>query len=69
MVIRGDAAHLPLPDASTLAYLAGVMDSDGYIGVHRNTYSMRVRGDAKQPVYQARAQVPDGQEPLFELYP
>ena len=42
---------------SDLAYCAGVVDSDGYIGVHRNTYAMRVRGDATQPIYQARVQV------------
>lgn len=40
-----------------LAYAAGVIDSDGYIGVHRNSYAMRVRGDAGQPVYQPRVQV------------
>lgn len=43
--------------ATELAYAAGVVDSDGYIGVHRNTYAMRVRGDATQPIYQARVQV------------
>lgn len=40
-----------------LAYAAGVIDSDGYIGVHRNTYAMRVRGDAGQAVYVPRVQV------------
>jgi hypothetical protein len=40
-----------------LAYMAGVVDSDGYIGVHRNTYAMRVRGDATAAVYQPRVQV------------
>lgn len=44
-------------DPTELAYCAGVVDSDGYIGVHRNTYAMRVRGDATQPIYQARIQV------------
>jgi len=44
----------PLTD---LAYAAGVIDSDGYIGVHRSTYAMRVRGDATQPIYAARVQV------------
>ena len=40
-----------------LAYAAGVVDSDGYIGVHRNTYAMRVRGDASQAIYQPRVAV------------
>ncbi len=40
-----------------LAYAAGVMDSDGYIGVHRSDYAMRVRHDAGQPVYIPRAQL------------
>jgi hypothetical protein len=40
-----------------LAYAAGVIDSDGYIGVRRSTYSMRVRGDASQAVYGPRVVV------------
>lgn len=40
-----------------LAYAAGVVDSDGYIGIHRSTYAMRVRGDAKQAIYTPRVQV------------
>lgn len=55
-----------------VAYAAGVVDSDGYIGVHRNTYAMRVRGDATQPIYQARIQVkqvtPEAIDLLHELF-
>ena len=36
------------------AYCAGVIDSDGTIGVKRNTYSMRVVGDSVQPTYSER---------------
>jgi len=43
--------------ACDVAYLAGVIDSDGSIGVRRNTYAVRVRGDAKQATYQARIMV------------
>lgn len=43
--------------ACDMAYLAGVIDSDGSIGVRRSTYAMRVRGDAKQATYQARVMV------------
>lgn len=46
--------ELPLTD---LAYAAGVVDSDGYIGVHRSTYAQRVRADATQAVYMPRVQV------------
>jgi hypothetical protein len=37
-----------------LAYCAGVIDSDGTIGVKCNTYSVRVIGDSKQPTYSER---------------
>src|SRR3954470_21903803 len=42
---------------SDLAYAAGVIDSDGWIGVHRSSYAMRVRGDATQAIYSPRIQV------------
>ena len=37
-----------------LAYLAGVIDSDGTIGIKKNTYSMRVVGDSNAPTYSER---------------
>lgn len=37
-----------------LAYCAGVIDSDGTIGIKRNTYAMRVVGDCKSPTYSER---------------
>jgi hypothetical protein len=39
---------------ATFAYLAGVIDSDGTIGIRKSTYAMRVRGDAQQPMYSER---------------
>lgn len=39
---------------SERAYLAGVIDSDGYIGIKRSTYAMRVTKDAKAAVYSER---------------
>lgn len=36
------------------AYCAGVIDSDGTIGIKRNTYSVRVVGDSRQPTYSER---------------
>lgn len=44
-------------DPLVLAYAAGVVDSDGYIGVHRSDYAKRVRGDAGQAVYMPRVTV------------
>lgn len=34
-----------------LAYLAGAIDSDGYISIKRSTYHLRVRGDAVNALY------------------
>jgi hypothetical protein len=34
-----------------LAYIAGVMDSDGYFTIKRGTYAIRVTGDSKNPTY------------------
>lgn len=44
-------------DVMNLAYCAGVVDSDGHIGLHRHTYRVRVVGDAKSVTYQPRLQV------------
>jgi hypothetical protein len=46
-VIIGDCREV-------LAYCAGVVDSDGTIGIRRLTYSMRIKKDSKQPTYSAR---------------
>lgn len=51
--MKQTSGHDPLE----LAYAAGVVDSDGSIGVHRNSYAMRVRGDAGQMVYMPRVTV------------
>ena len=44
-------------DPLDLAYAAGVVDSDGCIGVKRSDYAMRVRGDAGQAAYAGRVTV------------
>lgn len=41
-------------DRGLLAYCAGVLDSDGYIGVRRSTYWMRTRKGGAQPIYSER---------------
>ena len=40
---------------TTKAYLAGILDADGYFTIKRSTYHMRVRGDASQPVFSEKA--------------
>lgn len=40
-----------------LAYLAGCIDSDGCIGIKRNTYAMRVVKDSGQPTYSERVEL------------
>lgn len=58
--------------AALLAYCAGVVDSDGTIGIKRNTYSMRVTGDSSQPNYSERICVkqvePDAVRLLHETF-
>lgn len=54
-------------DKTTLAYLAGVLDSDGTIGVKRSTYAMRVRGDASQPTYSERIHIRQVERGALEL--
>lgn len=55
------------PTKLELAYLAGVIDSDGHIGIKRNTYAMRVRGDAGQPIYAERIDIKQVQPQAVEL--
>ena len=43
-----------VPSNLVLAYCAGVIDSDGCIGVRRSTYAMRVIQDCTQPTYSER---------------
>lgn len=50
-----------------LAYVAGVIDSDGYIGVHRSDYRARKVGDATQAIYSPRVQVKQVQPQAVDL--
>lgn len=40
-----------------IAYLAGIIDADGTIGIKRNTYAVRVTRDSKQPTYSERVHI------------
>jgi hypothetical protein len=46
-----------MPRKIDLAYLAGVIDSDGTIGIKKSTYSMRVVGDSSAPSYSERIHI------------
>lgn len=52
-MLRYSAGMTNIPN-EILAYSAGVIDSDGSIGIRRSTYAKRVRGDAHNPIYSAR---------------
>jgi len=52
-VIRYNFGMKNIP-IDVLAYAAGVIDSDGSIGIRRSTYAKRVRGDARNPIYSTR---------------
>jgi hypothetical protein len=55
-------------DKLILAYLAGVLDSDGTIGVKRSTYSMRVIGDSAQPTYSERIHIRQVERAALEVF-
>ena len=55
------------PPATDLAYCAGVIDSDGYIGVKRSTYSMRITKDSGQPTYSERVCVKQVEDEAVQL--
>lgn len=54
----------------TLAYCAGVLDSDGHIGIHVNWYKVRSPkwADSKQPTYQPRCSVKQLDHQAIELF-
>lgn len=55
-------------DSLTFAYLAGVLDSDGTIGIKRSTYAMRVRGDASTPIYSERIHIRQVTREAIDLF-
>jgi hypothetical protein len=59
--------EFPPVDNSDLSYCAGVIDSDGYIGIKRSTYAMRVRGDSTQPIFSERIAVKQVEPQAIDL--
>jgi hypothetical protein len=55
-------------DSLLLAYLAGIVDADGTIGIKRSTYAMRVRGDSSVPIYSERVAVRQVEPHAIDLF-
>jgi len=55
------------PPPVLLAYCAGVIDSDGTIGVKRSTYQVRVVKDSTQPIFSERIAVRQVELEAIEL--
>ncbi len=51
-----------------LAYLAGVLDSDGTIGIKRNTYSVRVLKESQSPSYSERIHIRQVTREALDLF-
>lgn len=64
----------PDPTAEELAYCAGVLDSDGYLGINVNWYKVKAGAwkDSKQPTYQPMIQVkqldPEAIQLFFDIF-
>jgi hypothetical protein len=52
--LPAESVHMCVTSPPELAYCAGVIDSDGTIGIKRNSYAMRIVGDCGQASYSAR---------------
>ncbi len=50
------------------AYLAGVLDSVGTIGIKKSTYSMRVIQDSTQPTYSERIHIRQVRREALDLF-
>ena len=50
-----------------LAYLAGIFDADGTIGIKRSTYAIRVTGDSSQPTFSERIHIRQVDRQALEL--
>lgn len=49
------------------AYLAGILDGEGYVGIKKSTYGMR-HGHCKSPMYSERVQVKMSVKEIPELF-
>ena len=50
-----------------IAYIAGIIDGEAYVGIKKSTYGMRKRPDVKSPIYSERVQIRMACRPILEL--
>lgn len=50
------------------AYLAGVLDSEAYVGIKKSTWGMRNRADIKSPTYSERVQIRMSNKEILQLF-
>jgi len=51
-----------------IAYLAGIIDGEAYVGIKKSTYGMRKRKDTKSPTYSERVQIRMGNKEILGLF-
>jgi len=50
-----------------IAYIAGIVDGEGYVGIKKSTWGMRNRPDVHSPTYSERVQIRMNCRPILEL--
>ncbi len=50
-----------------IAYIAGIVDGEGYVGIKKSTWGMRNRPDVHNPTYSERVQIRMNCRPILEL--
>jgi len=51
-----------------IAYLAGIIDGEAYVGIKKSTYGMRKRKDVKSPTFSERVQIRMGNKEILSLF-
>lgn len=50
------------------AYLAGIVDGEGYVGIKKSTWGMKNRPDVKSPTYHERVQIKMNNPVVLEMF-
>ena len=50
-----------------IAYIAGIVDGEAYVGIKKSTWGMRNRPDVHNPTYSERVQIRMNCRPILEL--
>lgn len=56
-----------MTDKQIVAYIAGIIDGEAYIGIKKSTWGMRNRSDVTCPTYSERVQIRMKCRPILEL--